>query len=125
MRCPCRKKSEATTYAQCCQPYHLGLRQPARAEALMRSRYAAFVLEDAAYLLATWHPSTRPARIAFDPGQQWLQLKVSAAREDDGEATVEFVARSRIGGATQVLHEVSRFVREGGRWLYVSGLIRG
>lgn len=53
MRCPCRKKSETTTYAQCCQPYHLGLRRPATAEALMRSRYAAFALQVAAYLMTT------------------------------------------------------------------------
>lgn len=124
MRCPCRKTTETTPYAACCAPYHRGDRVPDTAEALMRSRYAAFVLENADYLLATWHPSTRPASIDFTPGQQWLSLKVEAADTDGDRATVTFTARSRIGGASQVLHETSRFVREDGRWLYVDGVVR-
>jgi SEC-C motif-containing protein len=92
----------------------------------MRSRYSAFVRQDAPYLLATWHPATRPARLDFTPGQVWLSLKIEAATaEVANHATVRFTARSRIGGATHVLQETSRFVREGGRWLYVDGLVRG
>jgi SEC-C motif-containing protein len=90
----------------------------------MRSRYAAFVLQNAAYLAATWHPSTRPGVIDFTPGVEWLQLRVLAAESQGERATVEFIARSRVGGETRLLHEVSRFVREGGRWLYVDGDIR-
>ncbi len=87
----------------------------------MRSRYAAFVLENAAYLSATWHASTRPRVIEFTPGQEWLALRVIATRTTGHKATVEFVARSRIGGNTQALHETSRFVREHGQWFYVDG----
>ncbi len=123
MRCPCRKKSETRTYADCCEPYHSGVRPAPTAEALMRSRYAAFALGKADYLRATWHPSTRPAVIAFTPGQELLQLKIVAAATDGDTATVEFVARSRIGGSSHALHEVSRFVREDGRWLYVEGIL--
>ena len=123
MRCPCRKKSETTTYAACCEPYHSGQRIAPTAEVLMRSRYSAFVLENATYLSATWHPSTRPQRIDFTPGQDWQLLRVLNAVTDGDRATVEFTARSRIDGHSHVLHEVSRFVREGGRWLYVDGLI--
>ena len=123
MRCPCRKKSETATYAQCCAPYHLGARIPETAEALMRSRYSAFALENSAYLSATWHLSTRPTRIGFNPSQVWLMLKVHEAQENGDKATVEFTARSRIGGASHVLHEVSRFIRENGRWYYVDGAI--
>lgn len=123
MRCPCRKKSETVTYADCCEPYHLGVRVPATAEALMRSRYAAFARRNAAYLATTWHSSTRPARIDFVPEQEWLALKVEAAVTEGDKATVAFSARSRIGGASHVLREVSRFVREGGRWLYVDGAV--
>lgn len=123
MRCPCRKKSETTTYADCCEPYHVGLRAPPTAEALMRSRYAAFTLENAAYLSATWHVSTRPRVIEFTPGQEWLALRVIAARATGDKATVEFVARSRIGGETRALHEVSHFMRENGQWSYVDGLV--
>lgn len=124
MRCPCRKKSETRTYAECCEPYHSGLRAAPTAEALMRSRYAAFVLEDAAYVLATWHPSTRPVQMAFDTGQEWQLLRVLAASESVDRAIVEFSARSQIGGKPHVLHEISNFVREGGRWLYVDGVIK-
>lgn len=88
----------------------------------MRSRYSAFVRQDAAYLLATWHPSTRPDAVDFDPAQRWLGLEVRAHRRTDGtRAEVEFVARSRTAGRGQRLHERSRFVCEGGRWLYVDG----
>ena len=123
MRCPCRKKGETIPYADCCQPLHVGTRPAPTAEALMRSRYSAYVLENAAYLRATWHASTRPAQVTFTPGQQWMLLRVVAARETGDMATVEFIARSRIGGSSHVLHEVSRFVREGGQWFYVDGAI--
>jgi SEC-C motif domain protein len=128
MRCPCAKKSETTTYADCCQPYHSGFRVPATAEALMRSRYTAFALHNEAYLLATWHPSTRPGQLGLTAGpssmqQTWTQLKIVAAHDDGERATVSFVARSLIGGRSQTLAEVSRFVREGGRWLYVDGVV--
>lgn len=121
MRCPCRKKSETRSYAACCQPFHKGERAAPSAEALMRSRYSAFAFCDAAYLAATWHPSTRPATIEFNPGQAWLMLRIIAASTDGDAATVEFSAKSRIGTDSFTLQEVSRFVREGGRWLYVDG----
>ena len=91
----------------------------------MRSRYCAYVqrLED--YLLATWHPSTRPSalNLAAEPAPKWLGLDVRAQTHADDTATVEFVARCRVGGRAQRLHEISRFVREDGRWYYVSGEI--
>lgn len=123
MRCPCRKKSETTTYAGCCQPYHLGTGVAATPEVLMRSRYAAFALLLADYVSSTWHSSTRPAPFSFTPGQEWQSLQVRASHTWVDDATVEFVARSRIGGTSYVLHEVSRFVREDGRWFYVDGVI--
>ncbi|WP_198968882.1 YchJ family protein [Xylophilus sp. ASV27] len=96
------------------------------AEALMRSRYTAFVLERAGYLLATWHSGTRPAALDFESGVRWLGLEVRAHRTlDDTHAEVEFVARRRdAGGRAHRLHESSRFVREGGRWFYVDGDLR-
>ncbi len=88
----------------------------------MRSRYSAYVLKLSDYLLATWHPSTRPASLDFEPGQRWLGLQVLAGHHpDDGHATVAFVARSKLAGRAQRLAETSRFVREGGRWFYVDG----
>lgn len=90
----------------------------------MRSRYSAFVRGDEAYLLATWHASTRPASIEPDPGVRWLGLQVRSHRQlDETHAEVEFVARSRPAGPGPALrlHERSRFVREDGRWFYVDG----
>ncbi len=121
MRCPCRKKSETTTYDGCCQPYHTGLQVPLTAEALMRSRYTAFVRLDSRYLSETWHPSTRPARIDFTPDQEWQLLRIIETQSEGDAATVEFSARSRIAGRSQLHHEASRFVRERGRWFYLDG----
>lgn len=88
----------------------------------MRSRYTAFVRCDVPYLLATWHPSTRPADLALEPGTRWLGLEVRAHRLlDDTHGEVEFVARSRLGGRGHRLHERSRFVRASGVWFYVDG----
>jgi SEC-C motif-containing protein len=92
-------------------------------QSLMRSRYTAFVLDELDYLLETWHPSTRPANLERNaPGLKWLGLQLrSQACQDADHATVEFVARSRHNGQAVRLHEISRFVREDGRWFYVDG----
>jgi SEC-C motif-containing protein len=92
----------------------------------MRSRYAAHVLHDASYLLATWHPSTRPADARPDPTTEWLGLEVRDHRMvDHSHAEVEFVARYRMQSRQGHLRERSRFVREDdGRWYYVDGEIR-
>lgn len=90
----------------------------------MRSRYAAYVLKLADYLLATWAPATRPAGLELDaePAPKWLGLQVKRheiVAPDD--ALVEFVARYKVGGRALRLHETSRFVREHGRWYYEDG----
>lgn len=129
--CPCGRtsaKGQPLAYAACCGRFidHYAEVAAPDAEHLMRSRYSAFVREDAAYLLATWHPDTRPASLDFDPATKWLGLQVKAfAATDDHHATVEFVARYRQQGRAVRLHECSRFVREVAdglpRWQYVDG----
>jgi len=123
--CPCGTQSP---YAACCGRWHAGplhLQAP-DAEALMRSRYAAYVLQMGDYLQATWHTSTRPAdAFQFEPGQRWLGLDVKRhTRTGPDSAVVEFVARSKLGGRAHRLHETSRFLREAGCWYYVDGDIR-
>jgi SEC-C motif-containing protein len=125
--CPCGRsddKGRPLAFAQCCGPCladFAGTPAP-DAQALMRSRYSAFVLEDAGYLMATWHASTRPAEISFEPGTKWLGLEVRDHRVlDEQHAEVEFVARMRHAGRAIRLHERSRFVRERGRWYYLDG----
>ncbi|TMH06882.1 MAG: hypothetical protein E6H58_18525 [Betaproteobacteria bacterium] len=122
--CPC---GSGRAYAACCGRYHAGplQRQAPSAEALMRSRYSAFVLGLHDYLLATWHSSTRPAALDADPpGLKWLGLEVRRhVQQDADHASVEFVARSKVGGRAHRLHETSRFVREDGHWYYVDGTV--
>ncbi len=92
----------------------------------MRSRYSAFALHDAAYLLHSWHPATRPATLEFDHRLTWVGLEIVATEAggpDDDNGVVEFRAHHRIGGEPGVLHEVSRFRRQDGSWRYVRGRI--
>jgi SEC-C motif-containing protein len=119
--CPC---GNVAGYARCCGPFHDGAVAPT-AEMLMRSRYSAYVLKREDYLLATWHPSTRPAHLKLatqQPATTWLGLNVKYHEEDGEHATVEFIARLRYGGGkAQRMHEISRFVRDDGCWYYLDG----
>jgi len=93
----------------------------------MRSRYSAFSVGDARFLRATWHESTRPATLELDDDVRWVRLDVLATQAGgpfDDEGVVEFVAHHRGPDGRGALHERSRFVREGGRWLYVDGEVR-
>ena len=89
----------------------------------MRARYSAYVLHDNAFIVASWHPTTRPPMPESEPDPQarWLGLDVLRHVESGDAATVEFLARFKSGGRAQRLHEVSRFVREAGLWWYVDG----
>ncbi len=118
--CPC---ASAHSYEACCGPYHAGRAAPT-AEALMRSRYSAYVLRLEPYLLATWHVRTRPLALdlASDKDTRWLGLEIIKHEASGSDsASVEFVARYRIAGRAHRLHENSRFLRENGRWYYLDG----
>jgi SEC-C motif domain protein len=141
--CPCES---GRTYFECCGPFHAFIRAglvakmpPGAAqtdgfhidevhaptpEALMRSRYSAYVLGLADYLLATWHPSTTPGELELWP-VKWLGLEVREHEQSGDAGVVEFVARYRsydhAGGRAERLHEISRFVRSEGRWYYIDG----
>ncbi|MER6159419.1 YchJ family metal-binding protein [Streptomyces sp. NPDC001868] len=115
--CPCGL-SEA--YEACCGRYHSGGAAAPTAEALMRSRYSAFVVRDEAYLLRSWHPRTRPVAVDFDTTMRWTGLEILDTQ--DGSAfhttgTVTFRASFRGGS----MHERSRFERVDGAWVYVDG----
>jgi SEC-C motif-containing protein len=118
-------RQKPLAFEQCCGRFiHDFSGTPAPdAESLMRSRYSAFVLARADYLLVTWHASQRPAAIEFDPGVKWLGLEVRQHRVLDAtHAEVEFIARQKSPGSPALrLHERSRFLREDGRWYYVDG----
>jgi SEC-C motif domain protein len=109
-------------YEECCGRFHRGDAKAPTAERLMRSRFSAFSVGDEAYLLRTWHPSTRPPRIDLDPALrwEWLEiLQVAGGGFLDTEGTVRFrahyVERNRPGA----IEELSRFVVRDGDWLYL------
>lgn len=119
--CPC---GSGRSYDDCCGRLHRGKAEATSAEELMRSRYTAFARRDADYLLRTWHPDHRPSRIDFPPDQKWTGLVVHEAKGGgmlDKEGTVEFTASHTVRGSLRKLHEVSRFTRVAGRWVYVAG----
>lgn len=90
----------------------------------MRSRYAAYAVGRSDYVFRTWHPRTRPEDVTLRPGQTWLGLEVlraDAGAAGDDMGTVEFRARFRSPSGEEVLHEVSRFERRRGQWVYVDG----
>ena len=119
--CPC---GSAQTYTLCCGRWHAGEPAP-DALALMRSRYCAYVLGHEDYLLATWHPHTRPATLDLAQAgpTAWLGLEIKRHILDAADrSTVEFVARYRVAGGSAVrMHEISRFLHEHGRWFYLDG----
>ena len=90
----------------------------------MRSRYSAYVLGLIDYLLATWHPSASPGELELAP-VKWLGLEVRHAQSSGDAGVVEFVARCRDSHGAQRIHEISRFVRDDGRWYYIDGQIPG
>ena len=112
-----------TSFEDCCQVYIKGIQKAPTAEALMRSRYSAYAIGDADYLVATTHSSTRKLHrkediLEWSQSNQWLKLEVLASTE----TTVKFKAYySDYQGKSQVHQEHSTFVLENGSWFYVDG----
>jgi len=123
--CPCGSRE---TFADCCEPCLSGDKIPLTAEALMRSRYTAYTRLDDDYLLATWHPDTRPdTRHPSDDGDNTVWTGLSVLRTEAGLAgdktgVVEFIASCNVGKKPSQLHEISEFMHDGERWFYVDGL---
>ena len=120
--CPCG----GAPFARCCGPLLAGEPAPT-AERLMRSRFSAFVLGDATYLLRSWSRETRPRVLELEEGTRWRRLQIVDAvggGAADAEGVVEFRASYRDEDGAGLLHERSRFVREDGRWVYRDGDVR-
>ena len=123
--CPC---GNPAGYQDCCGRLHDG-QLAITAEQLMRARYSAYVLKREDFLLASWHASSRPVSLGLDAQQPlptWLGLDIRQHHDvDENHASVEFVARYRLGGGrAQRQHETSRFVREDGQWYYLDGQMK-
>ena len=126
MECYCGSHE---AYARCCAPLIRAERAAPTAEALMRSRYSAYVIGDGRYLVAT---TVAAKRVASDAAlierhaaqTTWLGLEVLESTEKGDRATVVFKACYREGeGPIRVHHEKSTFVREAGRWYYDEGVL--
>lgn len=122
--CPCGSKKD---FIQCCQPAINGSDPAPTAEALMRSRYSAYVNEEWRYLFNSWHPQTRPTRksLSRSDSVSWKNLEILNSTDGqalDDKGTVEFRAIwKNADGSQSSLHENSRFERQNGRWVYVDG----
>lgn len=120
--CPCGLPA---SYQECCGAMHRGVAAAPTAERLMRSRFSAFSVGDVAYLLRTWHPTTRPARLELDKGLRWVRLEVLETTGGSfvhAEGTVRFRAHYVSRGVEGHLDENSRFVRVEGAWVYLGAL---
>ncbi|MGJ5641007.1 YchJ family protein [Formosa sp. S-31] len=126
MKCPC---CSGKTYKDCCEIAHLNLLDVKTAEALMRSRYSAFVLANGDYLMKSHHRSTRPLNekksiVKWAKSVDWIKLdvvKTEQGREEDFEGFVEFKAIFQEHGELQMIHENSKFIKEENCWYYLSG----
>lgn len=119
--CPC---GSGRRHSECCEPFLIGAADAPTAEALMRSRYTAYVLGRLDYLRATWHPASCPSALRLVPDLQWMGLqikRIEAGGPRDVHGVVEFVAVSKLGGRAERMHETSTFERVDGRWLYCRG----
>lgn len=120
--CPC---GSGLTYEGCCGRFHRGEAAAPTATELMRSRFSAFARGEVAYLLRTWHPSTRPPFIDLDRRLRWTSLEIVSTTGGSSfhtEGIVEFRAHYTHRGEEGAMEEKSRFLREGGKWLYVEAL---
>ncbi len=123
--CPCLS---GIPLDECCGPLLRGETLAPTAEQLMRSRFSAFAVGNADYLLATWHPSTRPPTLQLDLERRWYRLDIikrTAGGPLDTRGTVTFDAFWRSGDDRGAQREVSNFARENGRWFYVAALDLG
>lgn len=122
--CPC---GSDLSYDACCGRLHRGEAEAVTAEQLMRSRYAAYAVDDHDYIFRTWHPRTRPDDLEPHPRITWVALEILetvAGGPAEDEGVVEFRAHFRAVGGPAVLQERSRFARRAGRWTYVDGDVR-
>jgi SEC-C motif-containing protein len=120
--CPC---GLGKSYGECCGALHRGEKSAATAELLMRSRYSGYVVRDVPYLLRTWHSTTRPASLDLSPALRWTGLEIVSTTGGGllhQEGTVEFRAHYVEDGESDERVENSRFLREGGLWVYLDAV---
>ncbi len=125
--CPC---GSGVTYQQCCEHFHTGVKNPETAEALMRSRFTAYVMDITGYIQTSWDTSTRPKEDKLNFGGEkldWQRLEILDTKKGgaaDSKGIVDFKAYYSKDGEDHILHETSRFIKTNGRWLYLDGVVK-
>ena len=124
--CPCGSKEE---FSNCCEPYLKGAKI-STAEACMRARYTAFVMQDIPFLRSSL---TAESQKDYDEESikqwvkiaTWKELSILKVAEGDtpNEAFVEFSAMFEQQGYMQTHHETGYFKNVDGSWLYENGEI--
>ena len=126
--CPC---GSGRAYSACCEQYIRGKSNAPTAEALMRSRYSAYVEHEIDYIINTCvhrgkedidYKSTSD----WSKQSKWLGLKIISTDKGgvtDTEGTVEFEATYERDGLKDVHHETGKFKKEKNEWLYAEGRI--
>ena len=123
-QCPC---GSTKSFADCCGLSISGKERAPTPEALMRSRYSAYVMGDVDYIAKT---QVGKAAIGYDPNYakewskqaKWLGLKIiNTSMQDSEKGSVEFLALYELGGKRSNMHEVSEFKKVDGQWLYTDG----
>ena len=125
--CPC---GSGLPLEACCGAYLQGRAKPQTAEALMRSRYTAYVQQNIAYLRETLWPRYQPhfdekVVAQWAASSHWTGLTVLETVDggpSDREGIVLFEARFLSGGSLHTHRERSRFRKKGGRWYYVEAV---
>lgn len=118
------------SFQDCCELYIKGIKKPPTAEALMRSRYSAYVIHAVDYIVATTQVSQRKFHSEKDilhwaENNKWLRLEIIATAENVVEFKAyhcEIQTKPDTIPPTQIHHEKSTFVFENGRWFYLDGL---
>lgn len=128
--CPC---GTGKTYSECCYPFHKGYEKPETPEQLMRSRYSAYALKNAKYIIATTHPDNEAylqdkkiwtqRLMQYMNSASFLGLTIidSETSADESEGFVTFSANLLVNGNDASFTEKSRFVKHNGKWAYISG----
>lgn len=117
MICPC---DTGHSYAECCALLHQGA-QAQEPAAVMRARFSAFKLQLQDFVLASWHPDTRPAELRLSSHTRWGRLQIHQAIQTGHQGQVQFDAYFFEEGRWGIQQETSLFLKESGIWYYHSG----
>lgn len=124
--CPC---GSGDPYGECCEPVITGAKSAETAEKLMRARYSSYVLAEMDFLFESTHPEHRKGydhngTREWAESAEWLGLEIvetAKGVEGDSVGDVEFIARFRDKAGEHEHHELARFKKKEGAWLFAEG----